>query len=60
MIARHWRGWTEVHNANAYEAFLKTRVLPEARAVVNRTPWPRSTRIGNILLAFLSIPKRSG
>jgi hypothetical protein len=31
MIARHWRGWTEVHNANAYEAFLKTKVLPELK-----------------------------
>ena len=31
MIARHWRGWTEVHNANTYEAFLKTRVLPELK-----------------------------
>jgi heme-degrading monooxygenase HmoA len=28
MIARHWRGWTEGRNADAYEAFLKTRVLP--------------------------------
>ena len=28
MIARHWRGWTEVHNANAYEALLKAKVLP--------------------------------
>jgi hypothetical protein len=31
MIARHWRGWTEVHNANAYEALLKTKVLPELK-----------------------------
>ena len=31
MIARHWRGWTEVRNANAYEALLKTRVLPELK-----------------------------
>ena len=31
MIARHWRGWTEVHNANAYESLLKTRVLPELK-----------------------------
>jgi hypothetical protein len=31
MIARHWRGWTEVDNANAYEALLKTRVLPELK-----------------------------
>src|ERR1700736_5446112 len=28
MIARHWRGWTEIHNANAYEFLLKTKVLP--------------------------------
>jgi hypothetical protein len=31
MIARHWTGWTEVHNANDYEAFLKTRVLSELK-----------------------------
>jgi hypothetical protein len=34
MIARHWRGWTEVHNANAYESFLKARVLPELKRLV--------------------------
>lgn len=28
MIARCWRGWTEVHHADAYEAFLKTKILP--------------------------------
>jgi hypothetical protein len=28
MIARHWRGWTEVQNADAYEALLKNKVLP--------------------------------
>ena len=33
MIARHWRGWTDVHNADAYEALLKTRVLPELKLV---------------------------
>jgi hypothetical protein len=34
MIARHWRGWTEVHNANAYESFLKARVFPELKRLV--------------------------
>ena len=29
MIARHWRGWTKPQNADAYEALLKTQVLPE-------------------------------
>jgi heme-degrading monooxygenase HmoA len=29
MIARHWRGWTKPENADAYEALLKQRVLPD-------------------------------
>jgi heme-degrading monooxygenase HmoA len=28
MIARHWRGWTSVDNADAYETLLKEKVLP--------------------------------
>ncbi|HEY6488466.1 MAG: antibiotic biosynthesis monooxygenase [Terracidiphilus sp.] len=28
MIARHWRGWTKAEDADAYEAFLKSKVLP--------------------------------
>jgi heme-degrading monooxygenase HmoA len=28
MIARHWRGWTRLRDADAYEALLKSRVLP--------------------------------
>ena len=28
MIARHWRGWTEPQNADAYEALLTNTVLP--------------------------------
>jgi hypothetical protein len=28
MIARHWRGWTELQNADPYEALLKNKVLP--------------------------------
>jgi hypothetical protein len=33
MIARHWRGWTKVQDADAYEALLKDRVLPGLRGV---------------------------
>ena len=33
MIARHWRGWTNVHNADAYETLLKTKVLPDLERV---------------------------
>ena len=33
MIARHWRGWTEPRNADAYELLLKTKVLPELKRV---------------------------
>lgn len=28
MIARHWRGWTKVGDAEAYETLLKQTVLP--------------------------------
>jgi heme-degrading monooxygenase HmoA len=28
MIARHWRGWTRMENADAYEALLRQKVLP--------------------------------
>ena len=33
MIARHWRGWTEIENADAYEALLKNKVLPSLRGI---------------------------
>ncbi|SRR6266568_2992876 len=33
MIARHWRGWTEAQNADAYEDLLKIRVLPALKKV---------------------------
>ncbi len=28
MIARLWHGWTTAENADAYEALLRTRILP--------------------------------
>ena len=33
MIARHWRGWTKVGNAEAYETLLKQTVLPGLKAI---------------------------
>jgi heme-degrading monooxygenase HmoA len=33
MIARHWRGWTKLASAEAYEALLKDKVLPGLRAI---------------------------
>src|SRR6266568_57335 len=33
MIARHWRGWTEVQDADAYESLLKDKVLPSLRGI---------------------------
>jgi heme-degrading monooxygenase HmoA len=33
MIARHWRGWTEIQNADAYEALLTNKVLPGLKSV---------------------------
>jgi heme-degrading monooxygenase HmoA len=34
MIARHWRGWTTLRNADAYEALLRERVLPGLQGIV--------------------------
>jgi heme-degrading monooxygenase HmoA len=33
MIARHWRGWTKREQADAYEALLKTKVLPGLKGI---------------------------
>jgi hypothetical protein len=33
MIARHWRGWTELQNADAYETLLTSAVLPGLRNI---------------------------
>ena len=33
MIARHWRGWTRTEHADAYEALLKSRVLPGLKEI---------------------------
>jgi hypothetical protein len=33
MIARHWRGWTTLDNADAYEALLTDTVLPGLRGI---------------------------
>jgi heme-degrading monooxygenase HmoA len=33
MIARHWRGWTEVQNADAYENLLRNTVLPASKGI---------------------------
>jgi hypothetical protein len=34
MIARYWRGWTTLNNADAYEDYLKEKVLPELRNIL--------------------------
>ncbi len=33
MIARHWRGWTRVGDAQAYETLLKDKVLPALKKI---------------------------
>jgi heme-degrading monooxygenase HmoA len=33
MIARHWRGWTKIQDAEAYEKLLKNKVLPSLKKV---------------------------
>jgi heme-degrading monooxygenase HmoA len=33
MIARVWRGWTSIENADAYEELLREQVLPGLRQI---------------------------
>lgn len=33
MIARHWRGWTKIQDAEAYEGLLRNKVLPGLKNV---------------------------
>ena len=33
MVARHWRGWTEPQNADAYEALLTRKALPGLKRI---------------------------
>jgi hypothetical protein len=33
MIARHWRGWTNLANADAYEHLLREKVLPSLNTI---------------------------
>ena len=33
MIARHWRGWTQIQDADAYERLLKSKVLPSLKNI---------------------------
>jgi antibiotic biosynthesis monooxygenase (ABM) superfamily enzyme len=33
MIARHWRGWTNLQDAGAYEGLIKNKVLPELKKI---------------------------
>jgi heme-degrading monooxygenase HmoA len=33
MIARLWRGWTSMENADAYERLLRERVLPDLQQI---------------------------
>jgi heme-degrading monooxygenase HmoA len=33
MIARHWRGWTKLQDADVYEQLITTKVLPELKKI---------------------------
>lgn len=33
MIARHWRGWTTIQDADLYESLLKNKVLVGLRSI---------------------------
>jgi heme-degrading monooxygenase HmoA len=33
MIARHWRGWTSIDDADAYESLLRDKMLPRLQGI---------------------------
>ena len=33
MIARHWRGWTKLRDAEEYEKLINTKVLPGLKSI---------------------------
>ncbi|HEX7489476.1 MAG TPA: hypothetical protein VF341_11250 [Anaeromyxobacteraceae bacterium] len=33
MIARHWRGWTKLQNADAHQGLLEEKVLPGLKGI---------------------------
>ncbi len=33
MIARHWRGWAKIEDADGYESLLKEKMLPGMRGI---------------------------
>jgi len=33
MIARHWRGWTKLGDADGYECLLKETMLPQLKQI---------------------------
>ncbi|HKW18270.1 MAG TPA: hypothetical protein VJO35_12255 [Terriglobales bacterium] len=33
MIARHWRGWTKLQDADGYEALLRTKIFPQLKEI---------------------------
>ena len=33
MVARHWRGWTQIENADAYEKLLANKMLPSLKEI---------------------------
>jgi hypothetical protein len=33
MIARHWRGWTKLEDADVYENLLRTKVFPALQQI---------------------------
>jgi heme-degrading monooxygenase HmoA len=35
MICRMWRGWTQKHNADAYESYLKDELFPRLNKDLN-------------------------
>src|SRR5258708_15198432 len=53
MIARVWRGWTSIENADAYERLLREQVLPSLKQIDGYRGGYILPQEGNVEVEFL-------
>jgi antibiotic biosynthesis monooxygenase (ABM) superfamily enzyme len=57
MITRLWRGWTSLENADAYERFLLTELLPQMRQIPGFLGADVLHRVDGVEVAFVTLTR---
>jgi heme-degrading monooxygenase HmoA len=57
VIARLWHGWTSPENADAYEAFLRTKMFPSIHRVKGYLGADLLRRVDGEEIAFVTITR---